>query len=243
MKQADIQRVIKVLGSPIRREILWRIWQTELPVAAILAKLGISGPTLSVHLAALRDAGLVTLRKEGTAHYYRARPEAMADIRRLLDETDKWGAAQEHPEQRLAAQSLQHVVIVTTEAPCSVEDAFRAFTESRLYSAFTQGDVTIDGSQFSATVAMNHVVRGNYLYVARPSLIVMEWDFDVRDVPVPGQMQRAHLIITPSVQGGCRLEINQFINDPAQEPYMSAAWRFVLGSFSDRIEAVLEMGL
>jgi DNA-binding transcriptional ArsR family regulator len=231
---------MKVLGSPIRREILWRIWQTELPVAAILAKLDISGPTLSVHLAALRDAELVAVRKDGTVHYYRARPEAMAGVRRLFDETDKWGSGQEHPEQEHAAERLQQVVVVTTEAACSVEDAFRAFTDSKLYSAFTQGEVIIDGNQFSATVAMNQVVRGNYLYVAAPSLIVMEWDFDVKDIPVPGQLLRAHLIITPGSEGGCRLEINQFLNNPDQAPYMSAAWRFVLGCFTERIVDVLK---
>jgi DNA-binding transcriptional ArsR family regulator len=239
----DIQRVIKVLSSPLRREILWGIWSVELPVAAILARLAIAGPTLSVHLAALRDAGLVSVRKQGTTRYYRARPEALAGVRRLFDETDKWRSARDHHEQKHASGAVQHVAVVTTEAPCSVADAFRAFTDARLYSAFTQGDVSIEEGQFSAALGIGQVVRGTYLYAAPPSLIVMEWDFDFKEVPVPGALRRAHLIITPTHSGGCRLEINQFMTDPDQEPYMVSAWRYVLGCFSERIEAVLQSGL
>lgn len=235
----DLQKVIKVLGSPIRREILWRIWTAELPVAAILARLDISGPTLSVHLAALRDAGLVTVRKEGTTRHYRARPEALAGIRRLFNETDRWGSAQDHEEQKHAWGSAQKVVVVTTEAPCSVEDAFRAFTDAKLYSAFIEGEVTINDGQFSASLGIGQEVRGTYLHTAAPSLIVMEWDFNFKDVPMPGELHRAHLIITPKGSGGCRLEITQFIASSDQEPYMTSAWRYVLGCFSERIEGVL----
>jgi DNA-binding transcriptional ArsR family regulator/uncharacterized protein YndB with AHSA1/START domain len=235
----DVQRIIKVLGSPIRRDILWRIWATELPVAAILAKLDISGPTLSVHLATLRDAGLVTVRKEGTARYYRARPEAMAGVRRLFDETDKWSSAREHDEQKHAQGNLQQVVVVTAEAPCTTDDAFRAFTNAKLYSAVVEGEVVIDDDQFSAALGIGQVVRGTYLYKAPPSLIVMEWDFQFKDVPIPGEMRRAHLIITPTGAGRCRLEITQFIANSEQEPYMTSAWRYVLGCFSERIDSVL----
>jgi DNA-binding transcriptional ArsR family regulator/uncharacterized protein YndB with AHSA1/START domain len=236
----DVQRVIKVLGSPIRREILWRIWTTELPVAAILSKLDISGPTLSVHLAALRDAGLVTVRKDGTTRFYRARPEAMIGVRRLLDETDKWRSGRDHAEQKHASGSVQQVVLVATEAPCSVADAFRAFTDAKLYSAFVAGEVTIEDGQFAASLGIGQVVRGTYVHTAPPSLIVMEWDFDFNDIPMPGELRRAHLIITPTASRGCRLEIIQFITNPEQEPYMTSAWRYVLGCFSERIDAVLK---
>jgi DNA-binding transcriptional ArsR family regulator len=235
----DVQRIIKVLGSSIRREILWRIWAAELPVAAILAKLDISGPTLSVHLAALRDAGLVTMRKAGTTRYYRARPEAMAGVRRLFNETDKWSSGREYEEQEHALGSVQQVVVVTAEAACSVEDAFRAFTDAKLYSAFMQGVVTIDDGRFAASLGIGQEVRGTYLHTAAPSLIVMEWDFHFKDVPIPGELRRAHLIITPTGSSGCRLEITQFIASSDQEPYMTSAWRYVLGCFSERIGSVL----
>ncbi len=239
LKTTDLQRTIKVLSSPVRRDILWGIWTNELPVSAILEKLDISGPTLSVHLAALRDAGLVTVRREGTKRWYRARPEAIAGVRRLFDETDKWGSGREHEEQRHAMESLQRVVVVTTEAACSVDDAFRAFTDARIYSAFVRGEVIIEGNQFAANLEIGQVVRGTYLHRCAPSLIIMEWDFDFKDIPLPGELRLAHLIITPNESGGSRLEITQFITSPEQEPYMISAWRYVLGCFAERIESVL----
>lgn len=239
MNEIDLQRMIKVLSSPVRREILWHIWTAELPVSAILAKLTISGPTLSVHLAELRDTGLVTIRREGTKRWYRARPEAIAGIRRLFDETDKWGSAAEHEEQRHAVGGLQQVVVVTAEAVCSVEDAFRAFTDAKIYGAFVGGDVTIEGDKFAANLEIGQIVRGTYIHTDAPSLIVMEWDFDFEGIPLPGELRRAHLIIMPNASGGCQLEITQFISSPQQEPYMTSAWRYVLGCFTERIEGVL----
>lgn len=243
MSAEDVQRAIKVLGSPLRREILWRIWSVELPVAAILAKLDITGPTLSVHLAALRDAGLVTVRKAGTARFYRARPEALADIRRLFNETDRWSSGREHDEQRHAVAELHQVVVVTTEAPCTVEEAFRAFNSAKIYSEFTRGEVTLQEGQFAASLGEGQVVRGSYLFTSAPTLIVMEWDFQFNDVPVPGELRRAHLVLTPKAGGGCRLEVTQFITNSDQAAYMVSAWRFVLGSFSERIEEILKREL
>ncbi len=239
MSTADLQRAIKVLGSSLRREILWRIWTDELPVAAILAKLDISGPTLSVHLAALRDAGLVTVRKAGTTRYYRARPEAMADVRRLFNETDRWNSGRDHDEQQHAIGELRQVVVVTAEAACTVEEAFRAFNDEKIYSDFTQGKVTLENGHFAASLGIGQVVRGTYVYTSAPTLIVMEWDFQFNEIPIPGELRRAHLIFIPISGGGCRLEVTQFITDPGQASYMVSAWRYVLGSFSERIEEVL----
>ena len=56
----DIQRVIVALGSPVRREILGLIWERELPAGEIAAAFAVTKPTISQHLAVLREAGLVT---------------------------------------------------------------------------------------------------------------------------------------------------------------------------------------
>ena len=62
----DVQRVLAALASPVRREILWRIWDDELPAGAIAAAFEVSAPTISEHLAVLRDAELVTMTVDGT---------------------------------------------------------------------------------------------------------------------------------------------------------------------------------
>jgi ArsR family transcriptional regulator len=50
----------------------------ELSVNEITEKIGVSQPTVSHHLAILRDAGLVDLRYEGKQTYYSLNQERMA---------------------------------------------------------------------------------------------------------------------------------------------------------------------
>ena len=44
---------------------------------------------ISQHLTVLKNAGLLTERREGTRRLYRARPEGLAGLQRFLD--DMWG--------------------------------------------------------------------------------------------------------------------------------------------------------
>jgi DNA-binding transcriptional ArsR family regulator len=44
---------------------------------------------VSQHLAVLREAGLLSERRNGTRRLYRARPEGIADLKAFLDEF--WG--------------------------------------------------------------------------------------------------------------------------------------------------------
>ncbi len=79
---ADLQVLLDAVASPIRREILWLTWDAELTVGEIGAAFEISGPTLSSHLATLRDAELVTMRVDGNFRRYRCDQDA---VRALVD--------------------------------------------------------------------------------------------------------------------------------------------------------------
>ena len=46
---------------------------------------------VSQHLTVLRNAGLLTERRDGTRRMYRARPEGLAGLRRFLD--DMWASS------------------------------------------------------------------------------------------------------------------------------------------------------
>jgi DNA-binding transcriptional ArsR family regulator len=81
---ADVQPLLSALGSPVRREILSLIWDRDLPAGEIAAAFRLSAPTISQHLAVLRDAGLVTMAADGNFRRYRARREALADLRTML---------------------------------------------------------------------------------------------------------------------------------------------------------------
>jgi len=69
-----VDAVFEALGDPTRRQILELLASGEQPagtvVAALQARAPISQPAVSQHLKALREAGLVTVRAEGTRRLY-----------------------------------------------------------------------------------------------------------------------------------------------------------------------------
>jgi DNA-binding transcriptional ArsR family regulator/uncharacterized protein YndB with AHSA1/START domain len=234
----NTQRVLDALNSPVRREILWLIWERELPAGEIAATFHLTGATISEHLAVLRAAGLITLRKEGTFRRYRTRQLAVEGMQGLLGEdVDKWFPG--ITPARLAAAKTMGAVAVTVNATCSQGDAFRAFTDPSLYSRWVGVPVALDDGFFAATMEWGLEVRGTYDHVIEPSLIVMSWDFEAGNVPVPGRGARAYLDISPRGRG-CRLELTQLIRSAEHGPYMERAWGLILGRFRDHIRMALD---
>lgn len=72
--------VFRALADPSRRAIYERLSRGEAPVKALVAGSGISQPAVSQHLAKLREAGLVSERREGRHAYYRAEPDAVMPL-------------------------------------------------------------------------------------------------------------------------------------------------------------------
>ncbi|MGI9509592.1 MAG: ArsR/SmtB family transcription factor [Geminicoccaceae bacterium] len=61
------------------------VWHGELPAGAIAERFDMSQPAVSQHLKVLLDAGLLTLRREGTKRYYAANHLAMAAVKQLIE--------------------------------------------------------------------------------------------------------------------------------------------------------------
>ena len=71
----ETARFFKVLADEARLKMLWLLFNhRELCVCDIMAALEITQSKASRHLAALRNAGLATDRKEGLWSYYSLRP-------------------------------------------------------------------------------------------------------------------------------------------------------------------------
>jgi DNA-binding transcriptional ArsR family regulator len=83
MLSADV--AIAAIANPTRRAILRLVWDTERPSGEIASRFGVTGPAISQHLRVLREAGLVSERRDGTRRLYRARPETLASVRDELD--------------------------------------------------------------------------------------------------------------------------------------------------------------
>ena len=95
---------LKALAEPRRRAILRLVWSQELPATDIADRFGdVSRPAISQHLAVLKDAGLVTERREGTRRLYQANTDTMTALRAFLD--DYWTSGLER--LRDAAEAAQ----------------------------------------------------------------------------------------------------------------------------------------
>ena len=82
---------LKALAEPRRREIVRLVWGRELPATAIADHFGdVTRPAISQHLGVLKEAGLVSERRDGTRRLYHARQDEM---RALLDELDRYWTA------------------------------------------------------------------------------------------------------------------------------------------------------
>ena len=74
---------LALLADPTRLRILWLLARGEREVALLSELTGASASATSQHLAKLRLAGLVTMRKAGRQHVYSARG---SHVRSLVDE-------------------------------------------------------------------------------------------------------------------------------------------------------------
>ena len=74
-------RAIEALGDPTRRAIFERLRRGPRAVGELAEGLPVSRPAVSQHLRVLREAGLVTERREGTRRIYRLDPGGIAGVR------------------------------------------------------------------------------------------------------------------------------------------------------------------
>jgi uncharacterized protein YndB with AHSA1/START domain len=88
--------------------------------------------------------------------------------------------------------------------------------------------VTLQDGRFACTMKWGTNVRGRYELVCPPELIVMRWDFEDDNVPVPGGEMTGYLRIQPRGSGS-RVEVHQLVDAPAQAVFMEGAWGVVRG--------------
>lgn len=74
------------LGDPTRRAVFARVAQRPRPVGEIALDLPVSRPAVSQHLRVLKNAGLVSDRREGNRRIYAVRRDGLAALRTQLDQ-------------------------------------------------------------------------------------------------------------------------------------------------------------
>ena len=79
------EMALAALSDPTRRLVFERILAAPRSVAAIAEGLPVSRPAVSQHLKVLREAGLITERRNGTRRLYTANPQALGELRAAIE--------------------------------------------------------------------------------------------------------------------------------------------------------------
>jgi DNA-binding transcriptional ArsR family regulator len=79
------ETVLAALADPTRRQVFERVLASPQSVSAIAEGLPVTRPAVSQHLKVLREAGLITERREGTRRLYVANAQALGELRATID--------------------------------------------------------------------------------------------------------------------------------------------------------------
>ena len=95
---------LQLVAEPRRQEILRHVWHEELAVGELVDRLELSYAGVSQHLALLRGAGFVTVRRSGKQRLYRADHERLGPLAQFLetfwaDQIDRLAALAEEAER------------------------------------------------------------------------------------------------------------------------------------------------
>ena len=98
---ASLQAPLMAMAEPHRMAILSMLANGERPAGDFVDALPISQPTVSRHLAVLREAGLVTVRKDAQRRLYSLNPAPLAELDQWLARyrrfwTDRLDALEAH---------------------------------------------------------------------------------------------------------------------------------------------------
>jgi DNA-binding transcriptional ArsR family regulator len=80
-----MEEAIRAIAEPNRRRILQLVTAKELSAGEIASRFEITRPAVSQHLGVLREAGLVSERRDGTRRLYSLRPEGFDDLKSFLE--------------------------------------------------------------------------------------------------------------------------------------------------------------
>jgi DNA-binding transcriptional ArsR family regulator len=81
-----MEAALKAIAEPRRRAILRLVRDDELSAGEIAQAFEVTRPAISQHLSVLKEAGLVSERRDGTRRFYRARPEGLKELQKFLEE-------------------------------------------------------------------------------------------------------------------------------------------------------------
>ncbi len=91
-------KIFRALADPTRREILGLLRRGEMTAGALAEKFDMTKPSMSHHFAVLKDADLITSRREGQQIWYGLNTTVVQDVMawamHLMEDGKKSGGKQ-----------------------------------------------------------------------------------------------------------------------------------------------------
>src|SRR5207302_10610826 len=81
-----MEAALRAISATRRRQFLTLVRDGELSAGEIASHFDVTRRAVSQHLNVLKEAGLVSERRNGTKRLYRARPEGLAELKEFLEE-------------------------------------------------------------------------------------------------------------------------------------------------------------
>jgi ArsR family transcriptional regulator len=76
----SLTAAFKAIADPTRREILHLLRKEEMTAGDVAGRFDMSKPTMSHHFSVLKEAGLITSRREGQTIWYALNTTVLEDV-------------------------------------------------------------------------------------------------------------------------------------------------------------------
>lgn len=174
--------VLRALADPTRRCILDLIASSEMAAGELARHFDVSHPAVSQHLAVLREAGLVEVRKDGTSRFYRARPAAMTPAKLFME------AFWDERLRQLAAATGEPPLIpeqITIEKEvllaAPISDVWKLLTAPDMTNKWIGVSASIHavvGGPFRVEIVPGNFAVGEVLEVDKPHVLSHTWSWE-----------------------------------------------------------------
>lgn len=128
----SVADIFRQLGDPSRIRIFWLLCHCEECVANISALVDMSSPAVSHHLRQLREAGLITSRRDGREVYYKAADTIEAQLLHKVTERVMEISCPRGGEGEAAGQSVEGFSVEQVETARRMHDELLAHPEERI---------------------------------------------------------------------------------------------------------------
>lgn len=99
------QNNVSAIADPMRWNIIQRLRRHPMTVGELSQQLPVTRPAVSQHLKILKQARLVSERREGTRHIFNLNPEGLLQLRVCVD--DLWEDALKSLARYIASQKRE----------------------------------------------------------------------------------------------------------------------------------------